>query len=51
MKNYEKLNIEVIALNSSDVIATSSEVTTGAITMPWNNGGEAANINSYNLNN
>ena len=32
---YESLKIEVINLNSSDVIATSQEVTTGGITMPW----------------
>ncbi len=35
MKNYERINISLEKLSSSDVIATSAEVTTGEITIPW----------------
>ncbi len=32
---YENLKLEILTLDSSDVIATSADVTTGGITMPW----------------
>ena len=32
---YENLKLEIITLVSSGVIATSAEVTTDGITMPW----------------
>ena len=45
---YENLKIEVISLDTSDVIATSKEVTTGAITMPWQTN-SGASEESFNL--
>ena len=54
---YENLKIEIISFSTSDVIATSAEVTTGAITMPWSDGNNPAtaaflpdNANSSNYN-
>ena len=32
---YESLKLEIVKLESADVIATSADVTTGGITMPW----------------
>ena len=32
---YESLKLEIVSLESTDVIATSADVTTGGITMPW----------------
>lgn len=32
---YELLKLDIVTLDSSDVIATSADVTTGGITMPW----------------
>lgn len=43
---YESLKIEIINLDSSDVIATSADVTTGDIDFGWT---ETTNGESYNL--
>lgn len=58
MKSYETLKLKIELLDSSDVIATSADVTTGGITMPWQNADGAnptlfideANASNYNLN-
>ncbi len=46
MKNYERINISLEKLNPSDVIATSAEVTTGDVTMPWSSS-QTYNVASY----
>ena len=45
---YENIKIEIINLSSSDVIATSKEVTTGAIVMPWQTDANVSEA-SFNL--
>ena len=35
MKKYEALKLHFSDLDSSDVISTSADVTTGEIVMPW----------------
>ena len=56
MKAYETLKLKVELLDSSDVIATSADVTTGGITMPWQKADDASgasfidDVNSTNYN-
>ncbi len=42
MKAYEALKLRIELLDSSDVIATSADVTTGGITMPWQKSNDAS---------
>ena len=42
IKKHEAIQLEFTSIDSSDVIATSAEVTTGGITTPWQKAHAAA---------